>query len=100
MPGVRLIHPTLKGCVLTVPDFDRPLVEPHHCPLCADVHAVKTYHLALDADGAVIVSPPVWERLRRLQTSLRVANEVRRPPRLVVGTPDRDRRPIVRLEGR
>lgn len=94
MSGVRLVHPTLRGCVLLVPDPSRPLAGRHTCPLCAVEHPCKTYHLRLDGEGAVIVSTTVWERLRHLETGLRAMNGVRRPPALIIGGA-RDRAPIV-----
>jgi len=81
MSGVRLRHAELRGCMVLVPDPRRPLKQPHHCSTCNVVHPCKTYHLALDGEGCVIVSETIWKRLQGLQHGLTLENEVKRPPR-------------------
>lgn len=86
MPGVRIRHATLHSCLVLVPDLSRSLRKPYQCPTCNTVHACKTYHLNLDSDGTVIVSPEIWERLKRIQNhDFSLENEVRKPPPQVVG---------------
>lgn len=61
---------------MTIVDADRPYTEPFPCSACGKVvdgvlvptvHEVKTYHLDLDRNGEVDVSPVVFERLRTLR---------------------------------
>lgn len=90
MPGVRIRHATLHSCLVLVPDLSRSLRRPYQCPTCNTVHTCKTYHLNLDSDGTVIVSPEIWERLKGIQDhDFSLENEVPNPPPQVVGL-DRD----------
>lgn len=78
------------GALFTVRDHDRPVPGAEYadeCPHCKaagggpDRHYVKTYHLRLDAEGAVTVSTGVWDQLRRLADNpFEVANPVPDPP--------------------
>jgi hypothetical protein len=47
-------------------DVSRPL-KPHPqqaiCRICGHPHDYKTYHFQLDAEGTIIVSTTIWERL-------------------------------------
>lgn len=81
MPGLRLTHPTLRGVRLTVEVPHRRLKAPMACSSCNAFHDFKTYHLDLDGEGAVIVSPEVWGQLQQVPGNpLRFANPVPRPP--------------------
>lgn len=80
MAGVRLTHETLRGVTYVVGTRRRYTV-PVLCPKCGTTHTHKTYHLDLDGEGAVIVSPTIFERLREVGLpGLRLENEVLRPP--------------------
>lgn len=69
-----VLHPTRK------------YTEPFLCPTCSVTHLKKAIHLQLDAQGAVIVSDGVFERLRECGLPhLEVSNEVRKPPHQIVG---------------
>lgn len=90
MPGVRLRHPILKGCVYTV-EHPRKYLVPLLCGTCGHPHVQKTYHLYLGSDGSVIVSETVYERLREVQLAgLELMNEVAAPPAIIL---DLNRRP-------
>lgn len=80
----------LAGAMFTVRDHDRPVPGAngdHECPICVMEgngprwHAVKTYHLRLDATGAIIVSTGVWDGLQRCADNpFEVVNHVVKPP--------------------
>lgn len=50
-----------------VRDISRPFNGPpwHECAQCGH-HECKTYHFQLDADGTVVVSTTIWDRLQML----------------------------------
>lgn len=85
MSGVRLVSadPDAAGTTLVV-SVPVAYGVPFLCPRCKSTHEFKTYHLDIDGEGAVIVSPGVLDTLRRFKmlerTKLAVSNEVRRPP--------------------
>lgn len=88
--SVRLRHRTLRGVVVTVPDITRPMTPNGPCPTCGVPHPCKTYHLVLDSEGAVVVSPGVWAGLQRANSpDLSVESSVKDPPHqtLGLGTP-------------
>ncbi len=88
MPGVRLVHETLRGGELLIEDRSRPYLVGWFCLSCQREHRHKTYHLRLDGEGAVIVSTTIYERLRAIgleRVGLAVANEVAKPPAQIVG---------------
>jgi hypothetical protein len=62
--GVRIRHDSKRNCVLTVVS-SRAYREPVQCPTCLKTHTQKTYHIRLDDQGTGIVSPEVWNKLRR-----------------------------------
>ena len=64
MPGIRIQHPTLRNCTYTLIHQGRPLTAPIRCRVCGLTHHHKTYHLALDGAGEVVVSETVFERLK------------------------------------
>lgn len=69
--------------LFVVRDVTRPLRPPHTvCTTCGVAHECKTYHLQLDAEGTVIVSTTVWDRLHRLYDhgGFEQVNVVRKPP--------------------
>ena len=88
MPGVRLRHPTARGGVFLVEDLARPYGQPLYCAACSTalqsdvVHHVKTYHLALDGEGTVIVSQGIYDRIKTIPAlgGLELVNEVAEPP--------------------
>lgn len=91
MAGVRIQHPTAHDVTFTIVDGSRPYRAPLACQAmvvvhgerrpCARTHAFKTYHLALDATGAAIVSVEILERLKAIPGNpFVVTNEVACPP--------------------
>lgn len=73
------------GRLIVVRDLSRPIaVTPTGpiCHFCGYRHDCKTYHLQLDAEGAVIVSTTVWGRLQRLFDcgGFEPVNVVTKPP--------------------
>ena len=64
MSGVRLHHPDLRSCTYTLIHFGRPLTQPMVCWVCQQIHTHKTYHLALDQLGDVVVSETIYARLQ------------------------------------
>lgn len=80
MPGIRIQHPSLRNCTYTLIHYGRPLKTIIHCRVCGLEHHHKTYHLALDSAGEVIVSETVYQRLKEAGLEeLRAASEVARP---------------------
>ena len=97
MPGIRIQHPTERNCTFTLVDPNRRYAEPIACAVCLRTHVFKTYHLRLDESGAVIVSREIVERLKRLPGSggFVIANEVRKPPPIVLDLSRALERPAV-----
>jgi hypothetical protein len=67
MSGLRIHHPTLRGCKLIVE------------------HPRKPYHIRIDDDGFCIVSETIWVRLQEAavangQPQFTLVNEVLEPP--------------------
>jgi len=87
MAGIRLHHPNPVFRNITyVVESGEPMERRRICPTCRVDHRVKAIHLHLDAQGDVIVSKEVYEKLLLLQLAgLEVANEVENPPPLRVG---------------
>lgn len=87
MAGVRIQHPTAKNGLFLVKHI-RAYPHPLYCERCQEFHVRKTYHLELDADGCVIVSPVVLERLKEIGLAgFRILNEVKNPPAITIGIP-------------
>lgn len=86
MSGIRLHHPTERSCVFVVETAITYPV-PYACPLCAKMETRKSIHLRLDAQGDVIVAPPVYEALRLVPEfgGLKVMNDIATPPPLFLG---------------
>lgn len=64
----------------------RPYKIPFMCSTCKHIHERKTYHLALDSEGYVIVSEGVLARLREINLAgMEIINEVISPPMLYLG---------------
>lgn len=63
-------------------DVSRPTIATVLCRTCGVVHDVKTYHLQLEADGTVMVSTTIWDRLQRLYDhgGFELVNVVPDPP--------------------
>lgn len=81
MPGIRLGHTEARSGLYLVEHPTRKYRVPLTCSTCGIVHVRKTYHLHLDAEGTVIVSPGVFERLREAGLpSLEIMGEVENPP--------------------
>lgn len=88
MAGVRIKHPTAHSGVFLVRHFRRYPV-PIHCERCQTFHIHKTYHLDLDADGTVIVSTTVFERLKEVGLAgFSMVNVVKRPPPISLEIPN------------
>lgn len=62
--GVRLRHGQLRS-VMYVVESARKYKAPLLCSHCGTTHEQKTYHLRLDAHGEVVVSPEIWESLKK-----------------------------------
>lgn len=78
--GVRLHHPNLRNCTYTLVHFGRPLQHETFCGACQQLHFDKTYHLALDGVGDVVVSEVVYERVKEAGLGeLKVLNEIKAP---------------------
>lgn len=72
--------------MVTVPDPTRPVAKPTHCPSCLTAHPFKTYHIAVNSDGAAIVSPTVFDGMKRGgMGGFVVDGEVANPPTQVLG---------------
>lgn len=85
MPGIRLHHPNLRNCTYTLIHEGRPLVAPVNCMVCGNTHFHKTYHLALDGVGDVVVSETVYERVKQAGLDeLKVMKEIKKPDPLRV----------------
>lgn len=88
MAGIRIQHATRSGERFNFEDPARPYPTPYHCPPpplgsgCGRLHLFKAVHLELDASGAAIVSPEIWQRYRHLLElhGFVLANEVASPP--------------------
>jgi hypothetical protein len=63
--GVRLHHPSLKNCVLTVAEGRKYPGGGFKCPLCGLTHIWKTHHLVLDQHGNVVVHEGIYDLLKR-----------------------------------
>lgn len=99
MPGVKLHHPDLKNCVYTLVHEGRPLREPMTCSVCGQAHFHKTYHLALNGSGDVIVSETVFERLKEADLGeLQAKTEIKKPPKQTVGMASSDQPTVVSRE--
>lgn len=67
--------------MFTFKHMNRPYRFPLVCMVCRASHLVKTYHVQVDSNGFTIVSPEIWEMMKRHDTSgFQVANEVASPP--------------------
>lgn len=97
MSGIRLHHPQLASCTLVIEtELEYPVA--YDCPSCARTHERKAIHLRLDPSGDVIVAPQVLAELRKLPVmpaGLEVANEVEKPPPLVIGAIDQPKSEIL-----
>lgn len=96
MAGVRLHHETAKNARFTVVENDRPYPTPYECPPpefggCGITHMFKTHHLNLDDTGSVIISTPLYEKLKGLLglNGFTMANEVKSPPPMGVALGER-----------
>lgn len=92
--GIRIRHKTLKGVMLVVRDIDRPFDKPPgyefpDCTICENPHECKTYHLQLDDEGAIIVSPTIYDNLMKLDDrgGFYMVNTVAKPPTQVIQVP-------------
>lgn len=61
----------LAGRMIIVRDISRPLgaasVQRRElCKFCGTPHEFKTYHFQLDADGTIMVSTTIWNRLQAM----------------------------------
>lgn len=92
MAGIRVQHPTARSCRFTVIDKRAPYPVPFRCSPpefggCGSTHDFKAHHLNLDETGSAIVSEGVFERISGILAAngFRVANEVEKPPTLLIG---------------
>ena len=75
----------VAGRLFIIRDTARP-IPPHPdnpvCRLCGRPHEFKTYHLQLDAEGAVMVSTTIWENMLKLfdHGGFEEVNVVAEPP--------------------
>jgi hypothetical protein len=86
--GVRLRHPTARSGRFTFSLNKRPYRYPLACPACGTLHHVKTYHIAVDADGFAFISHEIWQQMKKFNhyAGFELANEVASPPAQTVGT--------------
>lgn len=76
--GIRLHHPTERDCIWLVR------------------HPRKDYVLRLDADGDVLVSTTIYERLKEVNLAgLMFLNTVSKPPMQVIGGDPMNTRVVV-----
>ena len=63
-------------------DWGRPLQGQPMCPTCGLRHECKTYHFQLDAEGTIIVSTTIWDRMLRMPDhgGFEQVNVVTKPP--------------------
>lgn len=95
MPGVRIQHAARRSERFNFEDPTRPYPVPYQCPPplisngCGRIHLFKAVHIELDASGAAIVSPEIWERYRTLleRHGFGLANEVAAPPAQTIRVP-------------
>lgn len=73
--------------MVSVPAPHRRFRVPQACGVCRLIHEFRVYHLALGADGTVIVSPAVYRSIRDriADQGLAFLNEVTDPPPLQIG---------------
>jgi hypothetical protein len=96
VPGVRLYHPKLRSCMLTV-EHPRKYMVPLMCGTCGHIHEQKTYHITVDSTGHTIVSEGVLARLREINLAgFTVANKVVSPPDIQIGFDAKGKLKIVR----
>ncbi len=64
--GVRLHHPDLRNCVLTIAEARMyPNPEGFACPTCQVTHLFKTHHITLDSNGDAVVHEDIYELFKR-----------------------------------
>lgn len=96
--GIRIRHHTRRNQMLPVPLVYEPWPwNRRTCDLCHTIHPCKVLHLDLDAEGAVMVTAPLWRKIQKVPQSggFQLANPVLHPPK-------QDMRPQtqkVKLEG-
>ena len=93
--GFVVTHPTKRNAFEIVTDLNRPYqsknLNPIPCPTCQIVHQHKTYHIMLNGDGRAVVSPGVFQSLKRAKAfndvdGLAVEAHTDKPPNQVLGT--------------
>ena len=86
MPGVRLVHESIRGRSLAVEHPARRYTRPYLCPRCNTTHLKKTVHLDFDGEGATIVSVETFKLLRESgMPGLTMTNAVANPPAQHIG---------------
>ena len=94
--GVRVIHDSMKNCIVTVEVIGKPFGfknglplpghKHHTCPTCQVEHRYKTLHLMLDDAGGTIISRGVLEELEAGgMPNFQIESEVDNPPPITVG---------------
>jgi len=82
MSGIRLHHPSLRSCTYTLIHEGRAVADPEGiaCAVCNRRHYHKTYHLALDAVGDVVVAEEVYAHVKDAGLDeLKVLGEIKKP---------------------
>lgn len=102
MPGIRLTHPTFRNVRATIVEDSTPYPVPFVCSPptlggCGSVHLFKSHHLNIDDTGSVTVSTGVFARIkdRLFLDGFQLANEVKKPPPIVLFGPDNQPLPVV-----
>ena len=88
MPGIQIKHATKRNEVHVVENrYNRYGDGGYMCNICLGrKHLGKTTHLWLGPGGDCLVSPGVWDELKRAKDhSMRVIGQTERPPTLIIG---------------
>lgn len=94
--GFVVTHPTKRNSYEIVIDLNRPFEGPNTlrtniCPTCHAIHHHKAYHILLNGDGRAVVSPGVFQGLKRAKAfgdpkGLAVEAHTTKPPKQTLGT--------------
>lgn len=83
--AVRLHHPTLRNTVFTVERQDVIYPHPYPCPGCKELHIFKTFHLNLNENGNVTVTPEIYDlfKAQGIDKAFSVVNEATPAPTIL-----------------
>lgn len=89
--GFIVTHPTVRYAFVIVPDPSRPILGDARtfpkCPTCDTVHLVRTYHILMNGEGRAVVSPTVFQGLKKAgMGGLAVEAHTPDPPKQILGT--------------